>query len=53
MWTGFMAAGAGIRKGESIRELCVTDIAPLVARLLAVDFPCPDGRLVPGILVNP
>jgi predicted AlkP superfamily pyrophosphatase or phosphodiesterase len=50
MYTGFIAAGAGIRKGTNIRELCVTDIAPLVATLLGIPFPCPDGRLVPGIL---
>jgi predicted AlkP superfamily pyrophosphatase or phosphodiesterase len=50
MYTGFIAAGAGIRKGTSIQELCVTDIAPLVANLLGITFPCPDGRLVPGII---
>jgi predicted AlkP superfamily pyrophosphatase or phosphodiesterase len=49
-YTGFIAAGAGIRKGAKIRELCVTDIAPLVAKLLGIDFPCPDGKLVPGIV---
>lgn len=50
MYTGFIAAGAGIRQGVSIPSLCVTDIAPLIAKLLGISFPCPDGRLVPGIL---
>jgi predicted AlkP superfamily pyrophosphatase or phosphodiesterase len=50
MYTGFIAAGAGIRKGQHITELRETDIAPLVARLLGVTFTCPDGKLVEGIL---
>jgi predicted AlkP superfamily pyrophosphatase or phosphodiesterase len=50
MYTGFIAAGAGINKGTVINELCVTDIAPLIAKLLGLDFKTPDGRLVEGIL---
>jgi predicted AlkP superfamily pyrophosphatase or phosphodiesterase len=50
MYTGFIAMGAGIRKGGVVTELCETDISPLVAALLGVSFPCPDGKLVPGIL---
>jgi predicted AlkP superfamily pyrophosphatase or phosphodiesterase len=50
MWTGFIAEGAGISKGGHIQELCVTDIAPLIAKLLGVPFTCPDGKLVEGIL---
>lgn len=50
MYTGFISAGAGIRKGAKIHELCVTDISPLIARLLGIAFPTPDGKLVPGIL---
>ena len=49
MYTGFIAAGAGINKGKVIDELCVTDIAPLIAKLLGIGFTCPDGRLVEGI----
>lgn len=52
MWTGFIAAGAGIKKGGHIQELCVTDIAPLIAKLLGIEFKTPDGKLVPGILTN-
>jgi predicted AlkP superfamily pyrophosphatase or phosphodiesterase len=49
MWTGFIAAGAGIQKGKMIKELCVTDIAPLIAKLLGIDFKTPDGKLIGGI----
>ncbi len=52
MWTGFIAYGAGIRKGGRIKELCVTDIAPLIAKLLGIEFKTPDGKLVAGILKN-
>ncbi|HEX9513933.1 MAG TPA: ectonucleotide pyrophosphatase/phosphodiesterase [Puia sp.] len=50
MYTGFITAGSGIRKGGKIQELCVTDISPLIAQLLGIHFPTPDGKLVEGIL---
>ena len=50
MYTGFIAAGAGIIKGAVINELCVTDIAPLIAKLLGIDFEVPDGHLVKSII---
>ncbi|HVT87041.1 MAG TPA: hypothetical protein VHD35_17710, partial [Chitinophagaceae bacterium] len=50
MYTGFIAYGAGINKGKVIDELCVTDIAPLIAKLLGVEFNCPDGKLMDGVL---
>lgn len=50
MMTGFIAAGAGINKGKVIDELCVTDIAPLIAKLLGLDFKAPDGKLPIGVL---
>jgi predicted AlkP superfamily pyrophosphatase or phosphodiesterase len=50
MHAGFIAEGAGIQKGAHIAELCVTDIAPLVARLLGIEFKTPDGKLVPDII---
>lgn len=53
MYTGFIVAGAGIRQGTVIPELCVVDIAPLLAELLGLDFKAPDGKLVPGIMVSP
>jgi predicted AlkP superfamily pyrophosphatase or phosphodiesterase len=50
MYTGFIAAGAGVNRGSVITELCVTDIAPLIAKLLGIEFKTPDGKLIPGIL---
>ena len=50
MYTGFIAYGAGINKGGHIKEICVTDMAPLVAKLLGIEFITPDGKLVPGII---
>jgi hypothetical protein len=50
MYTGFIAAGASINKGGHISELSVTDIAPLIAKLLGIEFYTPDGHLVSGII---
>lgn len=50
MATGFLAQGRGIRPGAVIPQLTVTDIAPLIARLLGLTFQAPDGVLLPGIL---
>jgi predicted AlkP superfamily pyrophosphatase or phosphodiesterase len=50
MYTGFIAAGAGINEHKVIEELCVTDIAPLIAKLLGIEFKVPDGKLIPGIV---
>lgn len=50
MYTGFIACGAGIDKGNVIDDLCVTDIAPLIAKLLGIQFNCADGKPVKGIL---
>lgn len=52
MFTGFIASGAGIRKGKVIEEIRVVDIAPLIAKLLGVDFKFPDGKLTKGIIQN-
>jgi predicted AlkP superfamily pyrophosphatase or phosphodiesterase len=50
MYTGFIASGPGIIKGGHIKSLCVTDISPLIAKLLGIEFKTPDGRLVDGII---
>jgi predicted AlkP superfamily pyrophosphatase or phosphodiesterase len=50
MYTGFIAAGADIIKGGHIQSLSVTDIAPLIAKLLGIEFKTPDGKLIPGII---
>lgn len=52
MWTGFIAAGAGIKKAGHIDELRLVDIAPLIAELLNIEFKTPDGKLPSGILKN-
>lgn len=50
MHTSFIAVGAGIDGHHNIEGMGIEDIAPLVARLLDLDFEAPDGTLVPGIL---
>jgi predicted AlkP superfamily phosphohydrolase/phosphomutase len=50
MWTGFIACGAGIIEGGHIHELRVTDIAPLIAKLLGIEFKAPDGKIIQGIV---
>jgi hypothetical protein len=52
MMTGFIAAGAGINKGMVIEEMCVTEIAPLIAKLLGLTIAAPDGKLIPGLIKN-
>lgn len=46
--TGFVAFGPGLAKGAIINELNLTDIAPIIARLLNLDFKA--GKLPAGIL---
>ncbi len=50
MLTGFVASGAGIRRGARARLLPLESIAPLVAALLGLDIPAADGVLLPGLL---
>lgn len=52
MMTGFIASGAGLRKGEQISELQVCDVATIIAALLGIEFKVPDGMLRKGILLN-
>jgi predicted AlkP superfamily pyrophosphatase or phosphodiesterase len=52
MMTGFIAWGAGIRAGTVITLMGTQDIAPLIAKLLGLNFNCPDGILYPGILTR-
>jgi len=53
METGFVAWGPGIRAGARVPLMGMEDIAPVVAHLLGLDFPTPDGVLLPGLLENP
>jgi predicted AlkP superfamily pyrophosphatase or phosphodiesterase len=48
--TGFVVFGKGIKKGAVIPEMGLQDIAPLIAKLLNIDFPSADGTLYPGLL---
>src|SRR5215217_6214473 len=50
--TGFVAFGKGIKKGAVIPEMGLQDIAPLIAKLLNINFPSADGTLYPGLLVK-
>lgn len=50
MHTGFVARGAGIRAGASVSMLPLTCIAPVVAKLLGIEFNAPDGAVYPGLL---
>lgn len=48
--TGFVAWGAGIAQGKEIQTMGLEDIAPVVSKLLELDFEAKDGVLYPGIL---
>jgi len=48
--TGFVAYGAGIRKGLLIDNLGLEDIAPLVSKLLGLDLDPKAGVLLRGLL---
>lgn len=50
--TGFIAAGSNVKQGKVVAQMGLEDIAPLVARLLNLNFKAPDGILYPGILKN-
>jgi arylsulfatase A-like enzyme len=49
MGTGFIAWGAGIREGARIPHMGLVDVAPIVARLLGLEFRAPGGTLLPGV----
>lgn len=48
--TGFIAFGAGIRKGAVLKKMYLQDIAPLIAKLLLLEFQTPEGTFYPGII---
>lgn len=50
MMTGFVAAGAGLRRGAVVPMLPIEHVAPLIAALLRLDTPAMDGVLLPGVL---
>jgi hypothetical protein len=53
IYTGFLAWGAGVRRGGLAHEVGLVDVAPFVARLLDLDFEAPDGMAPLGLLQAP
>jgi predicted AlkP superfamily pyrophosphatase or phosphodiesterase len=50
MTTGFLAAGAGVRRGVALERIRIVDVAPTAAHLLGVSPPPVDGRVLVEIL---
>ncbi len=50
LFTGFVAAGAGVRPGASVDRMRLIDIAPTVARLLGLDLPDAEGAVLDALL---
>lgn len=50
--TGFVAWGAGVGTHGVVERMNLTDVAPVVAALLGLDFTAPDGELPDGILAG-
>lgn len=48
--TGFIAEGAGIRRGVTIPRMRLVDVAPTVAALLGLDLDDVDGRILHEVL---
>ena len=42
--------GKGIAAGKVLKEMNITDIAPVIMEVLGIDFTAPDGVLHPEIL---
>ena len=51
MATGFVAAGAGVRRGVALERIRLVDIAPTAARLLGLTPPPLEGRVIEEILL--
>ncbi|BAV04364.1 Predicted pyrophosphatase or phosphodiesterase, AlkP superfamily [Filimonas lacunae] len=47
--TGFIAVGSGIKKGATVQEFNLRDIAPIVAKALGISFPTAQGKVPAGI----
>ena len=50
MSTGFIAAGAGVRPGVTVERIGLVDVAPTAARLLGLDMPGVEGRVLVEML---
>jgi predicted AlkP superfamily pyrophosphatase or phosphodiesterase len=50
--TGFVAVGPGIKKGGMIKEMNLTNIAPVVARILKLSLPTAKQRVPDNLFSN-
>jgi predicted AlkP superfamily pyrophosphatase or phosphodiesterase len=50
MSTGFIAAGAGVRAGVALERVALVDVAPTAARLLGLELPPVEGRVLQEVL---
>lgn len=48
--TGFIIAGAGVKRGVVLESIGLEDVAPTVARLLGIKMTNPDGKAVMQVL---
>ena len=53
MATGFIAAGAGVRRGVVLDRIRLIDIAPTAAHLLGIPSPPVEGRVLDEIVERP
>ena len=47
-----MASGPGIRAGAAVTEMTLVDEGPTLARLVGVDLPDADGRVIHEFLLE-
>ena len=52
MHATFLAAGAGIKPGTKLGVIKNTDVAPTIARLLGIELPNVDGRVLEEVLAK-
>ena len=50
--TGFIGWGKGLNAGMVIQQMKVPDIAPIIARLLEIDFHAEDGEAIEDIFTS-
>ncbi|WP_315815509.1 ectonucleotide pyrophosphatase/phosphodiesterase [Paraflavitalea speifideaquila] len=48
--TGFVASGAGIKRGGVLPVMSLTDVAPTIAQLLGIELKQASGTVYPGML---
>ena len=50
--TGFVGWGKGLNSGTVIQQMKVPDIAPIIARLLEIDFQAEDGEAIEDLFIK-